>query len=218
MKYAKRWMVVFLVVLAALSSTTVSAEGTGTALAFSDVAADSVYAEPIAWAVEHEITNGTTPTTFSPNTTCTKAQVLTFLWRACGSPDSAGDNPFSDVTGEKFYTKAALWAYRSGLVESGLFQPDQPCSRNMAIEYLWKEAGSPKSSVPVSFSDVNGTANNTDAIAWALEAEVTAGTGDGTTFSPGKTCTRAQIITFLYRGLAEQLKPDAIHEYIEINL
>ena len=167
--------------------------------AFTDVAADAYYAGPVAWAVEKGITSGTTATTFSPGTTCTTAQILTFLWRAKGSPEPAGKaSPFSDIKESDYYYKAALWAKENGLVSGTAFNGSAPCTRAATVTYLWKLAGSP-SAAPASFTDVSSAAKYAQAVAWAVEKGVTSGT-TATTFSPDQTCTRGQIVTFLYRA------------------
>ncbi len=175
---------------------------------FIDVPKDSFYAEPVSWAVEAGITGGTTATTFSPQATCSNAQVITFLWRACGSPGPYFSNPFSDVSEDAYYYEAALWAYECGMADGAEFQPDKPCSRSMAMTYLWKEAGMPKAVNTPKFSDVSNSADYSDAVAWGVEMGITGGTTD-TTFSPQNTCTRAQIITFLYRDLMETTNADS---------
>lgn len=162
---------------------------------FSDVALDAYYAKPVSWAVEQGITSGTSKTMFSPNATCTQAQILTFLWRANSSPE-----PIGAVSGGEYYAKAVQWAREQGLVD-GSFSADTPCTRAMAVTYLWKLAGSP-SAKTTSFTDVPAGANYANAIAWAVEKGVTAGTS-AATFSPDNVCTRGQIVTFLYRALAK---------------
>lgn len=168
--------------------------------AFSDVPDTAYFAAPVAWAVEKKITTGTTETTFSPNDTCTKAQILTFLWRAKGQIEPAIDNPFSDVTEENYYYKAALWAYENGLVEGDIFDGAVPCTRAMTVTYLWALAGRPAAGTACTFTDVDSGAEYAQAVAWCVEQEITTGTGD-TTFSPDNICTRAQIVTLLYRAL-----------------
>ncbi|HIR84989.1 MAG TPA: S-layer homology domain-containing protein [Candidatus Galloscillospira excrementavium] len=168
--------------------------------AFTDVAADAWYAEPVAWAVEKDITGGTTPTTFSPDSTCTTAQILTFLWRAMGEPAAAG-NPFSNVSDSEYYAGAASWAHEKGLVSGTTFDAGAPCTRSMVAEYLWKLEGSPATGGN-PFTDVAADASYAQAVAWAAEQGITGGTTP-TTFSPASTCTRGQIVTFLFRALAE---------------
>ena len=174
-------------------------EGAGTApggTVFADVSADAYYAAPVEWAVEQSITSGTGDTTFSPDDTCTKAQIITFLWRAAGSPEPQNASAFSDVASDAYYAKAAAWAAENGMAEGSTFEPEAPCTRLMAVEFIWKHAGSP-GAAQAGFTDVSS-----DAVNWALEQGVTSGTSD-TTFSPDDTCTRGQIVTFLYRAFAE---------------
>lgn len=171
-------------------------------ISFTDVTPGSWYAEPVKWAVAQGITTGTSQTTFSPDETCTNAQVLTFIWRACRSPEPSISNPFKDVSKSDYYYKAALWASESKMVEGDYFQPKKPCSRSLAVTYLWKEAGSPISLSSENFTDVSSNSAYAQAVIWAIEAGITNGTSD-LTFSPEVACSRAQIITFLYRDLVE---------------
>ena len=168
---------------------------------FTDVNTGDWFADPVLWAVEKGVTSGTSATTFSPNQNCTVAQILTFLWRANGSPKPTGNNPFPDVTDGDWYADAAAWAYEKGMVSGGAFGGNAPCTRSMAVTYMWKAAGGP-SAKTASFTDVPAGADYANAVAWAVEQGVTAGTSD-TTFSPAQVCTRGQIVTFLYRGLAQ---------------
>ena len=110
---------------------------------FSDVAEDAYYAKAVNWALERGITSGTTPTTFSPGATCTTGQILTFLWRANGSPVPTVENPFTDVDRDSYCAQAALWAYEKGLVSGAVFGADRPCTRSAVVTYLWKLAGQP---------------------------------------------------------------------------
>lgn len=192
-------------------------ESTPSVPTFTDVPPESWYTEPVVWAIEQGITNGTSATTFSPNDTCSNAQVLTFLWRACESPKPTISNPFSDVSERDYYYQAALWAYENEMVEGDIFQPDKPCSRSMAVTYLWREAGSPRTSSEHDFTDVGSDADYVHAVVWAVEMGVTNGTTE-TTFSPNTTCTRAQIITFLWRDLAEDLLSDSDFDHLDIKV
>lgn len=166
--------------------------------AFTDVAATSPFAPAISWAVEKSITNGTTPTTFSPGSTCTRGHILTFLWRSQGSPEPTIANPYKDEIPGAFQ-KAAVWAHEKGLVSGDTFGSAVPCTRSSSVTYMWKLAGSPDAKA-ASFKDVTASSDSAKAINWAVEQGVTNGTGDGTTFSPESTCTRGQIVTFLYRA------------------
>ena len=157
---------------------------------FTDVAADSPFAAAIDWAVAEGITLGTTETTFGPSNTCSISNILTFLWRANGKPGAAEGVADRDA--------AAKWA-----MEQKLIGEDQdvsaPCTRVMAVGFMWGVAGKPESKAELSFTDVDKEADYAGAIAWAVENKVTAGTSE-TTFSPENTCTRGQIVTFLYRA------------------
>lgn len=174
------------------SNTTVP---TPTTSDFSDVQPAAYYYDSVKWAMDQGITTGTTATTFSPEQTCTRAQILTFLWRAAGSPEPNGTASFSDISSNAYYAKAAAWAAEQGLVKGNTLAADTPCTRLEAVEYMWKYDGS-SSSPNAGFSDVKSP-----AVDWAVNEGVTNGTGS-TTFSPEQTCTRAQIVTFLYRAFA----------------
>lgn len=167
---------------------------------FTDVAANSAFAPAISWAVENGVTTGKTPTTFAPNENCTNGQILTFLWRANGSPEPTIDNPFTDSIPASFQ-KAAVWAHEKGLVSGGVFGSDTPCTRSMVVTYLWQLAGKPTVSGSASFPDVASGAEYAQAVMWAVENSITTGKTDGT-FAPGEVCTRGQIVTFLYRDFA----------------
>jgi len=159
--------------------------------AFTDVADNSPYKDAIAWAVEQNITKGTSATTFGPTTLCTHNHILTFLWRANGSPASEGENDFA---------KAIAWAKSKGLGDA--IDGSAACTRAQTMVYLWKLAGSPKTEASSAFTDVAADADYAQAVAWAVAQGVTKGTS-ATTFGPDNTCTRGQIVTFLYRNLAE---------------
>lgn len=174
------------------------------AAGFADVKADAWYAEAVQWAVKQGITTGTSDTTFSPDETCTVAQILTFLWRAKGSPAAQDKTGFDNVTGNEWYGQAALWAGQNSLVSGSSFEGEQPCTRAMVVTYLWKLAGSPAPTQQAQFADVPAGASYAQAVAWAVEHGITSGTGT-TTFSPNDTCTRGQIVTFLHRAAQQGL-------------
>ena len=163
---------------------------------FADVAETTYYRDPVAWAVDKGITNGTSDTAFSPNNTCTRAQIITFLWRAAGSPEPKGTGAFTDVPAGAYFEKAVAWAGEQGMASGDKFAPYDPCTREMAVGFMWKQAGSPKAPAAV-FTDVSS-----EAVNWAVEKGVTKGTTEST-FSPNNTCTRGQIVTFLWRAFAE---------------
>ena len=175
---------------------------------FADVLETDWFADPVLWAVGQQITTGTTATTFTPERTCTVAEILTFLWRAKGKPAPTAANPFTDVPEGQYYTDAAIWAYENGLVEGSLFNGGADCTRAMAVTYLWKLAGAPEADKQslLPFADMPYTLK--DPITWAVENNVTNGVGRSNDsynlplFAPDITCTRAQIVTFLYRAYA----------------
>lgn len=169
------------------------------AAGFTDVKEGDYCYIPVLWAVEKKITSGTSETKFSPNDTCTVGEILTFLWRAEGKPEPKGENPFTDVKEKDFFASAARWAHETGLVSGDRFQADTPCSRSMAVTYMWKAAGSPETG-SADFTDVDAGAAYAPAVAWAVEKKITSGTSEkDKTFSPDKLCTRGEIVTFLYR-------------------
>lgn len=173
---------------------------------FADVNEDAYYFDSVLWAVENGVTSGTTATTFAPNTTCTRAQTVTFLWRAMGSPEPVmTDNPFTDVSADAYYYKAVLWAVEQGVTfgtTATTFSPDATVTRAQTVTFLWRAAESPKSSAENPFVDVAADAYYADAVLWAAQQGITSGTS-ATTFNPSNDCTRAQIVTFLWRAMAE---------------
>lgn len=166
---------------------------------FHDVKRDDYFFEPVNWAVDKGITSGTSNTTFSPNDTCTRAQILTFLWRSAGSPESTAKNFYNDVFFSDYFCGAALWAKEKGIYnpDGHNFDPDAPCTRASTVEYFWRAAGSPTVET-VPFSDIASGSELEKAVSWAVRKGITNGAG-GTTFAPDNTCTRAQIVTFLHR-------------------
>ena len=190
-------------------TTTFEVEIIAVTVPFRDVDKDAYYAAAVDWAVSNEITNGTSDSTFSPDEGCTRAQVVTFLWRAAGKPAPASStNPFSDVKPGAYYYNAVLWAVEKGITNGtsdSTFSPDEGCTRAQVVTFLWRAAGKPDpASSESSFSDVKEGAYYYNAVLWAVENGITNGTSD-TTFSPDETCTRAQIVTFLWRAAG---KPD----------
>jgi len=196
---------------------------TGSVSAFSDVDEGLYYAAPIAWAVERGITTGTTEDTFSPDALCTQGQILTFLWRAAGSPEAETENPDTSSSLNPDFLKAIRWAYEAGILEgktaSGVlyFDPSAPCDRGTAMGFLWRYAGSPAASAPGAFTDVSPSADYAQAVAWAVEQGITSGTAEAT-FSPGEACTRGQIATFLYRCLNETCQPEHFQTPVEVDI
>lgn len=171
-------------------------------VAFEDVADDAYYADSVKWAVEKKITAGTSKTAFSPDNTCTRAQILTFLWRAVGSPKAEIENPFTDVKSDDYYYDAAIWSYVMGMVEENEFKGDTPCTRASTVEYLWKNAKAPDVESNSSFKDVSKDAAYSTAVAWAVENKVTSGVSK-TEFAPDTICSRGQIVTFLKRAISK---------------
>lgn len=174
---------------------------------FTDVPESAYFYEPVLWAVENRITSGTSATKFSPYEGCTRGQVVTFLWRAAGCPEPASSyNPFSDVPSNAYYHDAVLWAAEEGITTGTSrtrFEPNATVTRAQTVTFLWRWAGSPEPGSAGSFRDVPYRAYYADAVAWAVEYGITNGTAPGL-FSPAQTCTRAQIVTFLYRDLAAE--------------
>lgn len=173
---------------------------------FTDVDISQYYHEAVDWAVTNGVTVGTSATNFSPNASCTRAQMVTFLWRAAGSPAPATwVNPFTDVESGAYYYDAVLWAVEKGITvgtSATTFSPDATVTRGQTVTFLYRCAGSPAVSGSNSFVDVDSNAYYANAVQWAVTNEVTYGTST-TTFSPENDCTRAQIVTLLYRYIVE---------------
>lgn len=171
---------------------------------FTDVATGAYYADAVLWAVENDITEGTSATTFSPNASCTRAQMVTFLWRAAGSPEpQSAENPFTDVASNAYYADAVLWAVEQGITtgtSETTFSPNATVTRGQTVTFLYRDAGSPAASAAGTFTDVAADAYYAAAVQWAVSEGVTDGM-TSTTFQPDGNCTRAQIVTFLYRYL-----------------
>ena len=189
-------------VSATFKQTTVTPPSTG----FVDVPASAYYADAVKWAVEKGITTGTSATTFSPETSCTRAQMVTFLWRAAGSPaPKATTTAFTDLDKSAYYYDAVLWAVEQGITtgtSATTFSPHATVTRGPTVTFLYRFAGQPAVSGSSSFTDVNSSDYYAAAVQWAKEQGITSGTSD-TTFSPTSDCTRGQIVTFLYRQLAK---------------
>ena len=169
---------------------------------FVDVATGSYYEDAVDWAVENGITQGTDDTHFSPDGICTRAQAVTFLWRAAGSPEPKTNTmPFTDVNAGSYYYDAVLWAVENGITKGTsdtTFSPNMTCSRAQIVAFLWRSEKSPAAGTANPFADVKSTAYYADAVLWAVREDITKGTTN-TTFSPDADCTRAQIVTFLWR-------------------
>lgn len=169
---------------------------------FTDVFTDAYYYDAVAWAVDKGITSGTSATTFSPDNPCTRAQIVTFLYRAAGSPAVTPTSKFTDVSSSAYYADAVAWAMAKGVTSgtsSATFSPNDPCTRAQIVTFLWRDAGKPTAAGGSSFTDVPSGSYYADAVTWAVKNRVTSGT-DVNTFSPDSVCTRGQGVTFLYRN------------------
>lgn len=172
---------------------------------FVDVPDGAFYFDPVLWAASKEITTGVSANKFAPDLACSRAQVVTFLWRAAGSPEPGNaKNPFVDVSPSAYYYKATLWAVKEGIttgVSAVKFAPDAPCLRSQVVTFLWRAADEPAPhTAKCQFTDVQSNDFYYNAMLWAVGEEITNGTS-ATTFAPSNTCTRGQIVTFLYRFL-----------------
>lgn len=168
---------------------------------FADVPANSYYADAVLWAAKNGITGGIGNGLFGPNQPCTRAQIVTFLWRAAGSPEPKAMSSFSDVSADSYYAKAVAWAVENGITTGtgdGKFSPDATCTRAQSVTFLFRAIGKLVDS-KAEFSDVLTDSYYANAVAWAVENGVTNGIGDGL-FGPDNSCTRAQIVTFLFRA------------------
>ena len=171
---------------------------------FTDIKSTAYYYDAVIWAVRNGITSGTSATSFSPDASCTRGQIVTFLWRNAGRPDpKTSSNPFADVKSTDYYYKAVLWAVENNItsgVGKGKFAPSQPCTRGQAVTFLWRAAGRPGvTNTDNSFTDVKPGSYYGSAVNWAVVSKITSGTSV-TTFGPEQPCTRGQIVTFLYRA------------------
>ena len=178
--------------------------GANAATVFLDVKPDDYYFIPVQWALSHspQITMGTGAHTFSPNDPCTRAQVVTFLWRAAGEPKAKVPiNPFKDVPSGSYYTDAVVWAVEKNITTgttSTTFSPNQGCTRGQVVTFLWRAAGKPYMGGSNPFRDVKSGDYYYNAVLWAVDEQITNGV-DAAHFAPNTTCTRGQIVTFLYR-------------------
>lgn len=172
---------------------------------FVDVPSGSYYYDAVLWAVKNSITTGTDAIHFSPDGICTRAQAVTFLWRAAGSPaPKSSAMPFIDVPAGSYYYNAVLWAVENGITKGTsdtAFSPDKTCTRAQIVTFLWRSQNAPAAGSSNPFADVAASDYYAGAVLWAVKNDITKGTG-ATTFSPDADCTRAQIVTFLWRTLA----------------
>ncbi|WP_312280166.1 S-layer homology domain-containing protein, partial [Oscillibacter sp.] len=179
--------------------------GYRTAAAFTDVASTTYYYDAVQWAVEQGITAGNSATTFAPGQSCTRAQIVTFLWRASGSPvPTTTQNPFTDVNEDACYYHAVLWAVEKGITSgfsATTFAPNAVSNRAQVVTFLWRAEGSPAAS-GAGFSDVSADAYYAQAVTWAMNQGIASGRSNGQ-FVPGDLCTRAQAVTFLYRTMGD---------------
>ena len=170
---------------------------------FVDVKASDYFYDAVLWAAEKGVTSGADALHFNPNAPCTRAQIVTFLWRAAGSPAPKNMSSFADVPADAFYAKAVAWAVENGITGGtgdSKFSPDATCTRAQSVTFLYRAAGSPKVSGSAEFGDVATNAYYADAVAWAAKNGITGGIGGGL-FGSNNDCTRAQIVTFLYRSV-----------------
>ena len=170
---------------------------------FTDIPAGAYYEDAVVWAVGRNITTGMSAAAFDPNGSCTRAQIVTFLWRAAGSPEPKTMKGFDDVASNAYYAKAVAWAVENGITEGTsdtTFSPDATCSRAQIVTFLWRANGSPAASGNSAFTDVASDAYYAAAVIWAEKNDITGGIGGGR-FGSNNNCTRAQIVTFLYRSV-----------------
>ena len=169
---------------------------------FTDVHAEDYYYDAVLWAAQEGVTGGTSDTLFAPNAGCTRAQAVAFLWRAAGSPEpKSADLPFTDVPADAYYAKAVAWAVENGVakgVSETAFAPDAGCTRAQIVTFLWRAQQSPASGGENPFTDVSADAYYYNAVLWAVENDVAKGVSE-TAFAPDDNCTRAQIVTLIYR-------------------
>lgn len=168
---------------------------------FADVATDAYYYDAVKWAVNKGITNGVSETLFGPDQACTRAQIVTFLWRAAGSPEPKSGSSFADVAADAYYAKAVAWAVENGITKGTsetTFHPDETCTRAQGVTFLYRALGK-LAAAQAGFTDVAADSYYADAVNWAAENGVTKGISE-TLFGPDGSCTRAQIVTFLYRA------------------
>ena len=168
---------------------------------FADVATDAYYYDAVKWAVNKGVTNGVSETLFGPDQACTRAQIVTFLWRAAGSPEPKSRSSFADVAADAYYAKAVAWAVENGITKGTsetTFHPDETCTRAQGVTFLYRALGK-LAAAQAGFTDVAADSYYADAVNWAAENGVTKGISE-TLFGPDGSCTRAQIVTFLYRA------------------
>lgn len=172
-----------------------------TSSAFTDVSSDKYYYDAVNWAVQKGITSGTSANTFSPNASCTRGQMVQFLYKMSGSPAVSGNLAFTDVSSTAYYRNAVIWASQKGITggtSANTFSPNASCTRGQMVQFLYKMNGSPAVSGRLAFADVSSTAYYRNAVIWASQKGITGGTS-ANTFSPNTSCTRGQMAVFLYK-------------------
>ena len=178
-------------------------DGTTIVLPFLDVPQDAYYTAAVAWAYSNDITGGVADDRFDPLATCTRSQMVTFLWRAAGCPEPTGTaSAFTDVVAGSWYEKAVAWAAENNITDGvgdGRFAPNGIVNRAQAVTFLYRAKGAPATTASESFTDVGSGEYYTDAVAWAVANEITNGVGDNA-FAPNANCVRGQTVTFLYRA------------------
>lgn len=173
---------------------------------FVDVTVDDYCYDAVRWAVANGVSSGSGSVYFGANLYCTRAQAMTLLWRAAGSPESGAENPFTDVSEYDYCCDAVRWAYASGITDGagdGLFDPEGPITRAQAVLFMWRAAGCPAQNGTLAFEDIDDWVSYRDAVEWATVGGIAGGTGPAT-FGPEELCTRGQLITFLYRSYAAE--------------
>ncbi len=170
---------------------------------FTDVKPSAYYAEAVKWAVENGITSGIGGGKFAPENTCKREQIVTFLYRSKGSPEVTVTGSFTDMPKNQEFQRAISWAVENNItsgVGGGRFAPEKGCTRAEAMTFIWRAAGRPEPNSEAEFKDMPQNSDFRKAISWAYEKEITNGVGDGTRFGTNQTCTRGQIVTFLYKA------------------
>lgn len=170
-------------------------------IVFEDVSSDSYYHDAVLWAVKAGITEGTSQTMFSPDENCTISQIITFLWRANGSPVPQIENPFKDIKETDYFYNAAIWAYENELVSGNEFAPYSPCTRGQTMLLFYLLAGSPQAEFS-TFEDVAFDSVYSRPISWAVSQGIATGQS-AASFAPDEICTRGQIVTFMYRNYGQ---------------
>ena len=173
---------------------------------FTDISESDYYYDSVLWAYENGVTAGITENEFMPGASCTRAQAVTFLWRASGQPETGTtENPFTDVQSNAYYYKAVLWAYENGIASgmtSTTFEPDAVVDRGQVVTFIWRFEGKPDAQGENPFTDISASSYYYDAVLWAYKNGITSGVTEEL-FKPADSCTRAQVVTFLYRAMTE---------------